>query len=612
MSRHSLLWSAGLILGLAVLTVSVGAQTSSPGTTLSGTIRDAGGAALEGSAVSARSMDKTFTTSVYTDEQGEYFFPELESGQYRVWAQAKGYETARVNLTLDSTPHTSQAFTLKTLEDFAIQLSGSEWLAALPENTFEDRRMKEVFRVQCTECHLPGYVLQNRFDERGWRAIINTMLGGGYGNVRPNPSRPPVAMQYHKDELVTYLARMRGPGPSPMTFEPHPRPTGDAARVVITEYDIPPAETPNELVLQAGSDWMKGARSGGSGGSGMHDLQVDANGNAWVTDSVGNTGRTLVKVDHQTGKSTGYKIMAGNGVVALGSHGISKDSNGIMWFNTGGRMGRLDPATEAIETYMPPYGLRVGGTVDPDVNGKVWGDANHGALLFDPEAKTFQFFRQPVLGDSSTYGVAGDALGNGWWANWMMDQVGFGCATDSDFCKGGDSYSIPMRPPDAPGPESFMTEADRAFYHVSGALYFMGRPFVPGSQAPRRLGADKNGDTVWIANWWGGNLAEIDIRTREVTYHPLPYKYQHPYAAVVDQDHMVYTNLSNDDTVAKFNPATGQWTLYQLPSRGAEVRHIALDELRGDIWVPYFSTSRIARLRFRTEEDLQALKAVAN
>jgi len=242
----------------------------------------------------------------------------------------------------------------------------------------------------------------------------------------------------------------------------------------------------------------------------------------------------------------------------------------------------------------------------------VWGDANHGALLFDPEAKTFQFFQQPVLGDSSTYGVAGDALGNGWWANWGMDQVGFGCATESDFCAGGESYSIPMRPPDAPGPESFMTEADREFYHISGALYFMGRPFVPGSQAPRRLGADKNGDTVWIGNWWGGNLAEIDIRTREVTYHPLPYKYQHPYAVVVDKDHMVYTNVSNDDTVAKFNPAAGQWTLYQLPSRGAEVRHIALDELRGDIWVPYFSTSRIARLRFRTEEELQALKAVGN
>ena len=157
-----------------------------------------------------------------------------------------------------------------------------------------------------------------------------------------------------------------------------------------------------------------------------------------------------------------------------------------------------------------------------------------------------------------------------------------------------------------------MTEADREFYHISGALHFMGRPFTPGSQAPRRLGADKNGDTVWIGNWWGGNLAEIDIRTREVTYHPLPYKYQHPYAAVIDNDGMVYTNVSNDDAVAKFNPDTGEWTVYHLPSRGAEIRHIAHDVVRGDIWVPYFTTSRIARLHFRTAEELEAVKNAAN
>ena len=613
MSRHSVVWSAGIVVGVAVLAVAVGAQTGGSGAMLSGAIHDADGTALEGVVVSARAADQTFTTSVYTDEEGKYFFPELKSGQYRAWAQAKGYKTARAKLTLDSAGHTRQEFTLETLEDFAIQLSGSEWLAALPEDTFEDRRMKEVFRVQCTECHLPGYVLQNRFDERGWRAIINVMEGGGYTGVNPNPRRPPVAMTYHKDELAKYLARMRGPGPSPMQFDPHPRPTGDSARVVITEYDVPPAETPTEFVLHNGSDWMMGAPSGAAGGRGLHDVQPDLNGNAWIAESQSNTARTLVKVDHETGKSTGYKIIAGDGVVALGGHGISRDKNGIMWFNTGGRMGRLDPATEEIETFTPPYGLSVGGTVDPEPrSGKVWGDANHGALLFDPEARTFEFYRQPVLGDSSTYGVAGDALGNGWWANWQMDQVGFGCATDSDFCQAGTSFSIPMRPPDAPGPESFMTEADREFYHISGALHFMGRPFTPGSQAPRRLGADKNGDTVWIGNWWGGNLAEIDIRTREVTYHPLPYKYQHPYAAVIDNDGMVYTNVSNDDAVAKFNPDTGEWTVYHLPSRGAEIRHIAHDVVRGDIWVPYFTTSRIARLHFRTAEELEAVKNAAN
>ena len=124
------------------------------------------------------------------------------------------------------------------------------------------------------------------------------------------------------------------------------------------------------------------------------------------------------------------------------------------------------------------------------------------------------------------------------------------------------------------------------------------------------MGADKNGDVIWVGNWWGGNLAAIDIRTRKATYHPLPFKGMHPYSAVVDEDHMVYTNVSSDDSVAKFDPTTSQWTIYPLPSRGSEVRHIAVDGRSGDVWVPYASTSRIARLQFRTEEQLQALRSV--
>ena len=607
MSRHIVVWLVGVVVGFGVLATAVNAQTRGSGSTLSGTTRLASGSGLAGVTVSARAVDKTFTTTVYTDEQGEYFFPPLDRGEYHVWAQATGYQTARVKLSLDSAHPARQQFTLNTLEDFTSQLSGSEWLAALPEDTFEQRRMKEIFRVQCTECHQPNYTLQHRFDERGWRAIISVMEKAGYGGVNPASNRPPAAMRYHKDELAKYLATIRGPGPSPLKFKPpHPRPEGDAARVVITEYDIPPAETPNDLVLWNGSDWSEGTPSGQSGGRGVHDLQIDANGNAWVTDSVGNTARTLIKVDSKTGKATGYKL--GDGAVAMSTHGITIDRQGILWFNASNHLVRLDPATETFEAFPGPPGLRVGGTSDVDATGKIWVSTNHGALQFDPEKRTFRFFRQPVLGDGSTYGVAGDALGNGWWTNWTMDQVGFGCASQSDFCPDGEAYSIPMRPPDAPGPESFMTEADREFYHISGALHFMGRPFVPGSQAPRRLGADKNGDTVWIGNWWGGNLAEIDIKTREVTYHPLPFKGQHPYAVVVDKNHMVWTNVSSDDVVAKLDPTTDEWTQYRLPSRGAETRWIALDQFRGDIWVPYFATSRIARLQFRTEEQLNALK----
>ncbi len=85
----------------------------------------------------------------------------------------------------------------------------------------------------------------------------------------------------------------------------------------------------------------------------------------------------------------------------------------------------------------------------------------------------------------------------------------------------------------------------------------------------------------------------------------------HPYSAVVDNDHNVYTNVSSDDSVAKFDPSTREWTIYPLPSRGTEVRHIAVDGRNGDVWVPYATTSRVARLQFRTEAELQAHRADA-
>src|SRR5207237_1290659 len=131
--------------------------------------------------------------------------------------------------------------------------------------------------------------------------------------------------------------------------------------------------------------------------------------------------------------------------------------------------------------------------------------------------------------------------------------------------KTGRTYDVRMSPPDSPGPESFMTPADREFYHIQGALRFMPNNYTPGSQSPRRMGADKTGNAIWVGNWWGGNLAKIDIKTMKATYYPLPFKYQHPYSAVIDKNHMVYTNVSNDDEVAKFDPKTGQWTLYKLP-----------------------------------------------
>src|SRR5215831_5861604 len=59
---------------------------------LSGSVKSDTGAKLEGVTVSGRSVGRTITTSVFTDEDGNYYFPRMAEGKYRVWAQAEGFE----------------------------------------------------------------------------------------------------------------------------------------------------------------------------------------------------------------------------------------------------------------------------------------------------------------------------------------------------------------------------------------------------------------------------------------------------------------------------------------------------------------------------------------
>jgi len=565
----------------------------------------AAGGPLAGIAVSARPDGRTFTTTVFTDEDGEFFFPPFqppfEPGLYQVWAQAVGYELARKEMTLQATAPARGEFALETREDFTNQLAGSEWLDALPADTHEARRIKEVFRVNCTECHQAGLVLQNRFDERGWLAMLDVMERSSYHGW--NGGRARATITYHKEELAKYLATIRGPEASPLKFTLHPRPSGDAARVVITEFDIPTSVGKRELATQNGSDWSEGIVSGLHGTGGIHDVQIDDDGNAWLTDSVANDHRTIVKLDPRTGAVKGFRVAAPNGR-ARTSHGIGRDANGIIWFDTGGSLGRLDPATETFEFYRPPFGspTTTSGQVDIAPNGVVWLSARRGALMFDPKTKTFKFWHDKTIGDGQTYGATADAAGNGWWTQFNMDNV-----VHADV-QNNRTYEIPMDPPDRM--EVLLTPADREFHHNIGGDRFSGTFARPGAQAPRRLSADKNGDSVWVANWWGMNLGRIDTKTREVTYYNVP-RNANPYNTVVDKDHMVWTNLMSDDAVAKLDPKTRQWTIYKLPSLGAETRHITVDDRLGEVWVPYRESARTARLQFRTQADVDSLKRSA-
>src|SRR5262245_48092944 len=91
-----------IVVGAAILVGLIGVSAQSPapvnGTVLNGTIKGPNGQPLEGMLITARAEGKTIKTTVFTDEQGQYYFPPMDAGNYEVWAQQVGFATARATV----------------------------------------------------------------------------------------------------------------------------------------------------------------------------------------------------------------------------------------------------------------------------------------------------------------------------------------------------------------------------------------------------------------------------------------------------------------------------------------------------------------------------------
>jgi streptogramin lyase len=601
-----------LLTSAAAVTLSTAARADA---LLSGTITSAGGEKLSGVTVSAKKEGSTVTTSVYTDDSGAYYFPPLPEGKYRVWAQALSFERSDAPVELAANAHAD--LVLKPITDFerqVRQLPGEMLMAALPEDTPEDANIKRIFHNNCTGCHTSSYPLQFRFDEAGWNKIIDMMKVVPGSGVYPAHPKANAVIEFNQKKLAAYLARARGPGQSSLKVKPRPRPSGEAARVVWTLYDLPmnpDAGIGAKYQTNDGTDWAKGTPS--KLGILPHDGGMGFDGNLYYTSNNPNYGVTIGKVDTKTGEVKYLKVPAANGRAAT-AHGLARDQQGNFWFdvNPGRRsLGKLDTASEKITVYQTPASMSpLGGavTVDVDGKGKVWASAPDGAVRFDPVTERFTDFKslqyKTARGTGRTYGAAGDRDGNGWWAQMAFDTIGKGNVDT------GKATEVKL--PELKSEMDRITPEARAVYDNYDNLDF-GNP-LPWSQGPRRMGTDKNADVLWVGNSWGGSLARINTKTLETTLVPLPDPISmQPYHIAVDQHHNVWGNLWTNDQIMKYDPASGQWTMFDLPVRGTEIRHISLYERNSatKVIVPVYRDNAMGVMTLRSEADLAALKAQA-
>lgn len=588
---------------------------------LFGKVTNAAGNKLEGVPVSAKADGHNITTTVYTDQAGEYFFPPLGSGKYAIWAQTQAYETSKRAVDLAANRH--EDFTLKPLKDYFLQLSGDQMMSALPEETADDKRLKQEVKHDCLGCHETSFIFQNRFDEEGWIDIMDVMKREtGAGVIAAKDQAPLPLIQYQEKELAKYLAKVRGPDESPMKPLLQPRPTGEAARAVVTEYDVPvdwswDHDVMGGVLTNNGSDWSLGNPSALNGGRGVHDAQADLDGNLWFSYNGVSTDRTIGEINTTTGELKNFAIPGAPGLASMG-HSLVLGPDGKIWFNINPRgpdyqkeesLGGVDPKTGKIEIYSPPEGMPApGGAVTMAVDGKgfVWISSTFGALRFDVHTHEFKYFASNTKvfeGIGNTYGVTGDRDGNGWWAQFYS---GLDTVSKGDTATG---KTLDVKFPALAGIKEMFDADQLRMYKLAGSDQEAAYPWLNG---PRRMGADKNGDIVWVGCYWGGDLAKIDTHSLKLEIVHPPNENMAPYALTVDDHHNVWTTFMNSDQVGRYEPSTNKWTFFRLPSLGTDVRWVSLHETpdgHTQVFLPYFTSSRIARLTLRSEGEIEALRA---
>jgi streptogramin lyase len=602
-----------LLLASAAAIVLAPASASAADHILSGSVASASGEKLSGVTVSAKLEGSTITNSVYTDESGNYYFPPMAAGKYKVWAQALSFERAPGDVDLSA--NKQQSLTLTAMTDPERrwrQLPGELMVASLPEETAEDARIKKIFMNQCTGCHTPSYTLQFRFDEGGWNRIINLMKTVNNRGV-PQQGQNNQIISLNQKELAAYLAKVRGPGESPIKIKERPRPTGEAARAVWTLYDVPLNQDVGigtHYQVNDGTNWALGTPSYLM--MIMHDGGMDLDGNLWFTSNAFNKNVSLGRIDAKTGDVKHFRVNRNDGRAA-NTHGLTRDNEGNFWFDvdTGRRgLGKMDPKTEKITVYQSPNNMSpLGGAVTLDVDGKgmVWASAPDGVLRFDPKEEKFTEFKSKASkranGTSITYGAAGDRDGNGWWAQMGWDTIG-----KADMTTG---TTVEIKLPELKSEMDKLSPEQIAAYDKVTDLS-IGNP-LPWGQGPRRMGTDKNADVLWVGNSWGSSFARIDTKTNAVTMVPFPDKAMQAYHIHVDSKHNVWGNLWTNDQVVKYDPSTAKWTTFEMPVRGSESRHISVYERDGTtkVVLPTYRSHQMFVLTLRSEADIAAVKAQA-
>jgi len=146
-------------------------------------------------------------------------------------------------------------------------------------------------------------------------------------------------------------------------------------------------------------------------------------------------------------------------------------------------------------------------------------------------------------------------------------------------------------------------QGNRIIAYDPATARFATYPLPTSFSGPRRFDLDRNG-ILWIPGYSANLLVRLDPASGRFEEIPLPLPDAAPYVVRVDdRSGKIWIGTGAADAVLSYDPASAEFTKYQL-TRGAMIRHLAIDPRNGDVWLAYGASpgrisARIARLEER-------------
>ncbi len=488
---------------------------------------------MEGVLVSAKRDGSTITTTVVSDRSGRYSFPadRLPSGQYTISIRAVGFDLA-APATIHVAGSSPAALDLHLIraKDLSTQLSSAEWMMSMPGTDQEKR-----FLLNCNTCHTLERVARSHYTAAQFPSVLERM--GNYVN-QSSPLRPQVrkadrlyeergeARVQTRLRQAEYLAKINLSSRATWSYplKTLPRPTGNATRVIITEYDLP------RRAIQP------------------HDVILDAAGQVWYS----NFGEQAIgHMDPQTGSVTEYNVPMHKPGFPTGELGLQLDRDGRMYvgmmFQAG--VARFDPKTSTFEVFDIPQEfnrdqaqINMAAAQSSHVDGKIWTQNNgfavvHRIDLATRKTETFKPFGDPKDGENhNIYDIIPDRRNNLYFTDFVNEHIGRIDAKTGEM----KLFTMPTK----------------------GA-------------SPRRAQMDDQ-ERLWIGEYRGNKIAMFDTRTQQFKEWEAPTPWSAPYDVVLDKAGFAWTGSMSTDRVLRLDTRSNEFTEYLLP-RSTNIRRVFVD-----------------------------------